>query len=270
MWSRRAVLRAGAGGGVASLLVGVGHRPAWAVDEYDALRARWVGFLVGTGYDPSAEPFATKLAQVDSAAGQYRSTMAPGPAGLWPDLPLGTVSGNITCSFNRLGTVADGDGQDGPVAVRAQPAEQVTPLLVGYLAWPPLRHLRVVADLALRPERLQRVVMGMRPLRPVTSGQLDGVDQRIAGQVLDPELVEAAHHRVGMPDRARLVLVAKVTLPGDRVDRARRLGRRGAGMPPRLAGLLEPQHQVPGLSRRRPVPLHLDRAQPPFSALRQP
>lgn len=106
VWSRRAVLRATAGGGAASLLVGAGLSPAWAADEYDALRARWVGFLVGAGYDPSAEPFATKLAQVGAAAGQYRSTMAPGSGWLWPDLPLGSVSWNITSSFNRLGTMA--------------------------------------------------------------------------------------------------------------------------------------------------------------------
>ncbi|HEV8559904.1 MAG TPA: polysaccharide lyase family 8 super-sandwich domain-containing protein [Actinophytocola sp.] len=104
--SRRAVLRAAAGGGAATLIVGAGIRPAWAADEYDALRARWVGFLVGTGYDPAVEPYASRLAQVGSAARGFRTSMAPGPAGLWPDLPIGTASTNITASFTRLRTMA--------------------------------------------------------------------------------------------------------------------------------------------------------------------
>jgi hyaluronate lyase len=113
VWSRRDVLRAATGGGAATLLMGAGLRPAWAADEYDTLRARWVGFLVGTGYDPATEPFATKLAQVGSAARGYRSSMAPGPGGLWPDLPLGSVSGHITGSFQRLNTMAGAYGMPG-------------------------------------------------------------------------------------------------------------------------------------------------------------
>lgn len=78
---------------------------AWAADEYDLLRQRVVDAVTGTGYDPTSEPFASKLAQTGASAAQFRSTMATGSA-LWPDLPIGTSSANIVRSFDRLQTMA--------------------------------------------------------------------------------------------------------------------------------------------------------------------
>ncbi|MBG6134356.1 polysaccharide lyase 8 family protein [Longispora fulva] len=83
--------------------MGLSQTPARAADEYDTLRQRWAGLLVGTGYDPAVEPFATQLANQAQIAGQYRTAMAPtGTTALWPDLPLGSVSANVTASYRRL------------------------------------------------------------------------------------------------------------------------------------------------------------------------
>ncbi|HVK23146.1 MAG TPA: polysaccharide lyase family 8 super-sandwich domain-containing protein [Actinokineospora sp.] len=79
--------------------------PAWA-DTYDSLRATWVGMLTGSGYDPTTEPFATVLSNAGSAAVTARDTMAPTTTSLWPNLPIGTVSANVTSSYNRLRDMA--------------------------------------------------------------------------------------------------------------------------------------------------------------------
>ena len=55
---------------------------------------------------------------------------------------------------------------------------------------------------------------------PVTAVELYRVDQRTLADVLDPVVVEAAHHGIRVLDGARLVLVTEVTLASDRVDRA--------------------------------------------------
>ncbi|WP_412543192.1 polysaccharide lyase 8 family protein [Longispora sp. K20-0274] len=84
-------------------MLGLSGNPAWAADEYDTLRRRWADLLVGTGYNPAVEPFATQLANQAQVAGGYRTSMAPtGTASLWPDLPLGSVSANVTSSYRRL------------------------------------------------------------------------------------------------------------------------------------------------------------------------
>lgn len=79
---------------------------AWAADAFDALRARWLQLLTGTGFDPSAAPFAAALATLGTQASSYQSGMAAASSSLWPDLPLGSVSANITSSAGRLRTMA--------------------------------------------------------------------------------------------------------------------------------------------------------------------
>ncbi|MET7481729.1 polysaccharide lyase family 8 super-sandwich domain-containing protein [Streptomyces sp. NPDC005538] len=79
---------------------------AWAADAYDTLRGRWLGLLTGSGFDSTAAPFASALSTLGSTATTYQSAMAVGTASLWSDLPLGTVSGNMTTSYSRLRTMA--------------------------------------------------------------------------------------------------------------------------------------------------------------------
>lgn len=110
-WSRRDFLRFSSTAVTTSLVSGgvaatVGSLPAWAADEYDTLRQRRVDMIIGTGYDPAAEPFATKLAQAAEVAADYQAAMAPTTGSLWPDLPIGSVSANVTGSLGRLGTMA--------------------------------------------------------------------------------------------------------------------------------------------------------------------
>ncbi|MEZ0066822.1 hyaluronate lyase [Streptacidiphilus sp. MAP12-20] len=95
---------------------------AAAADAYDGLRARWLQLLTGTGFDSTAAPFATMLATTGSQASTNLSTMAATSSSLWPDLPIGTVSANVTTSFSRLKTMAlayvqPGTGQTGSSAL---------------------------------------------------------------------------------------------------------------------------------------------------------
>ncbi|WP_309056355.1 polysaccharide lyase family 8 super-sandwich domain-containing protein, partial [Streptomyces sp.] len=106
--NRRRLLRAavltGAGLGLSSV-----SRPAFASDEYDELRGRWVSLTIGgSGYDSSAEPYAGQLTRIGSAASAFRSSMAPSTSALWPDLPIGSAypSAHVTSSLSRLKTMA--------------------------------------------------------------------------------------------------------------------------------------------------------------------
>ncbi|MEU8472852.1 polysaccharide lyase 8 family protein [Streptomyces sp. NPDC029006] len=81
-------------------------------DPYDALRRRWLGITLGTGYDPGAEPYASRLAELGTHARDFRATMTPAPASLWPGHPFDPPSG-ITFSYGRLWTMAQAHAQDG-------------------------------------------------------------------------------------------------------------------------------------------------------------
>ncbi|GAA0685760.1 polysaccharide lyase 8 family protein [Kitasatospora atroaurantiaca] len=105
--SRRRLLQLG--GAAAALAAGSQLlRPslAWAADTYDAMRTTWVQLLTGAGFDPAAAPFAAALSSLGSQADSFRTTMAPSSGSLWPDLPIGTVSANVTSCFARLRTMA--------------------------------------------------------------------------------------------------------------------------------------------------------------------
>ncbi|MFI1283840.1 polysaccharide lyase 8 family protein [Streptomyces sp. NPDC020858] len=117
-WSRRSFLRLS---GNAALLTGTlaagslptaGAASAAAGDDYDELRATSQGLLLGSGFDPTAAPFAEKLALLGSQAREHRSTMAAAAGSLWPDLPL-NLSSSITGSYVRLGTMAHAYAQPG-------------------------------------------------------------------------------------------------------------------------------------------------------------
>ncbi|MFF9022670.1 polysaccharide lyase 8 family protein [Streptomyces eurythermus] len=91
--------------------------PGWGAraagpDPYETLRGRWLGIALGTGYDPAAEPYASRLAQLGEKARDFRATMHPGPASLWPGHPFDPPSG-ITFSYNRLWTMTQAYVQTG-------------------------------------------------------------------------------------------------------------------------------------------------------------
>ncbi|MBA2945893.1 polysaccharide lyase family 8 super-sandwich domain-containing protein [Streptomyces himalayensis] len=106
--SRRRLLRIAALTGVGLGVTSV-SRPAYAADEYDVLRERWVSkTIIGSGYDASAEPFAGQFAQIGATASTLQSSMAPASSSLWPELPIGSAydSSNVTSCFTRLRTMA--------------------------------------------------------------------------------------------------------------------------------------------------------------------
>ncbi|MFD5077161.1 polysaccharide lyase 8 family protein [Streptomyces sp. NPDC058371] len=96
---------------------------AAAADEYDTLRLRWLGIALGAGYDPAAEPYASRLRETGELARGFRATMAPTAASLWPGQPFDPPAG-ITQSYSRLWTMAqayvqDGTGSTGDAALLA-------------------------------------------------------------------------------------------------------------------------------------------------------
>ncbi|UUN29790.1 polysaccharide lyase 8 family protein [Streptomyces sp. FIT100] len=136
-WARRSFLRATGGtatavalsaGASGSLLPGTAHAAGGAAavaaaDEFDTLRAKWLGILLGSGIDAAVEPFASKLAALGTTASGFRSTMAATAGSLWPDLPF-AHGNNISSNYNRLGTMAQaylqpGTGLTGDTALAA-------------------------------------------------------------------------------------------------------------------------------------------------------
>ncbi|TMS00501.1 polysaccharide lyase 8 family protein [Nonomuraea basaltis] len=55
-------------------------------DSFLRLRRRWREVTAGSGtYDPAAEPYRSRLAELGRVAARYRDTMAPARTWLWPD-----------------------------------------------------------------------------------------------------------------------------------------------------------------------------------------
>lgn len=108
MWSRRTVL----GMMAASAFVLASPGPALADDEYETLRQRWLEISLGTGYDPAAEPYASRLAETGRLAAGFRISMAPTDTSLWPGYPFNPSAG-ITQSYSRLWTMTQAYAQPG-------------------------------------------------------------------------------------------------------------------------------------------------------------
>ncbi|MEW1545501.1 polysaccharide lyase 8 family protein [Streptomyces tsukubensis] len=114
--SRRTFVTAAGLAGAAGALAAAGPPPP---DPYELLRHRWLEIGLGSGYDPAAEPYASRIAETTRLAAAHRAALAPGPGSLWPDLPLlpPAPPAHITRSFARLWTMAQaytyGTG-DGP------------------------------------------------------------------------------------------------------------------------------------------------------------
>lgn len=84
----------------------IGPGTAWAGDTYDGMRGVWLSLLTGSGFDATTEPYSGVLTKLGSQASTNQSSMAPGASSLWPDLPIGTVSANVTGSCKRLKAMA--------------------------------------------------------------------------------------------------------------------------------------------------------------------
>nr|WP_312846110.1 polysaccharide lyase 8 family protein [Streptomyces sp. WAC05374] len=87
-------------------------RTTTRADDFDTLRLRWLGLQLGTGYDPAAAPYASRLAETGDLAARYRATMAPTDTSLWPGHPFSPPSG-ITQSYHRLWTMTQAYAQEG-------------------------------------------------------------------------------------------------------------------------------------------------------------
>ncbi|MFJ8051917.1 polysaccharide lyase 8 family protein [Streptomyces luteogriseus] len=110
--SRRALMVA-----VAALAATGGAAPAGRGvdapgDPYDTLRRRWLGISLGTGYDPTAEPYAARLAETGALARDLSASMAPAADSLWPGHPFDPPAG-ITLSYGRLWTMTQAYVQQG-------------------------------------------------------------------------------------------------------------------------------------------------------------
>ncbi|MGW0777319.1 polysaccharide lyase 8 family protein [Streptomyces sp. NPDC002835] len=129
-WSRRAVVQAAAAASVAAAVGGATVRPAFAAEpatggaEFAALRAKWRDLMLGTAFNPAAEPFRRLLADLGGKARAYLDSMAPAAGSLWPDLDWADPdpdtdsesyahSARIVTSYNRLNTMAQAYCQPG-------------------------------------------------------------------------------------------------------------------------------------------------------------
>ncbi|MGW3011605.1 polysaccharide lyase 8 family protein [Streptomyces sp. NPDC001219] len=113
-WSRRGFLAASTAGALA-LTVGPAYAtpgPAAAADEFTALRRRWCELTLGTGFDPTAPPYATALQETGALATTFQAGMRPAAGSLWPDCRYDPPSG-ITRSYGRLQTMAQAYAQPG-------------------------------------------------------------------------------------------------------------------------------------------------------------
>jgi hyaluronate lyase len=81
-------------------------------DPYNTLRRRWLGIALGTGYDPAAQPYATRLAETGELARTLHPAMAPAANSLWPGHPFDPPAG-ITMSYSRLWTMTRAYVQQG-------------------------------------------------------------------------------------------------------------------------------------------------------------
>ncbi|MFC4899090.1 polysaccharide lyase 8 family protein [Streptosporangium amethystogenes subsp. fukuiense] len=73
-------------------------------DHFAPLRRRWREASAGSGFDPAAEPYRTRLARLGKTAAGYRDTMVPTGASLWPGLAFPS----FTDTPARLRTMARG------------------------------------------------------------------------------------------------------------------------------------------------------------------
>lgn len=132
IWPRRTFLSASAAAAATALVIATpapaaafartGTRKAPAAADFGALRERWLGLLLGSGFDPATEPYASRLAETGEEATTLQEQMRPADDSLFPEYPFDPPSG-ITQSYQRLATMAEayvqpGTGRTGDAALR--------------------------------------------------------------------------------------------------------------------------------------------------------
>ncbi|MGI5480441.1 polysaccharide lyase 8 family protein [Streptomyces lavendofoliae] len=111
-WSRRLFLAAGSTAALGLAVPAQASPPPAAPGDFEALRLRWLGLQLGTGFDPAAEPYASRLAGTGDLADRYRASMAPTATSLWLGHAFDPPSG-ITQSYHRLWTMTQAYAQPG-------------------------------------------------------------------------------------------------------------------------------------------------------------
>ncbi|MBR7838491.1 polysaccharide lyase 8 family protein [Actinospica durhamensis] len=105
---RRLLTAAGLGAGAFALPLGLAASAEASTDPYAALRTTWATYLSGGAIDSSNSAYAPALAGLSAETEAYLSTIQSGSGitALWADLPLGTVSGNLSTTLKRLKAMA--------------------------------------------------------------------------------------------------------------------------------------------------------------------
>lgn len=108
-FSRRTFLTAAGAATLGAALASAGSRAAAAsADDFATIRSQWSALLTGGAVDTSDPAFAAAFAGLNANAASALATLntAPGAAQLFTDLPIGTVSANVTSCFYRLEALA--------------------------------------------------------------------------------------------------------------------------------------------------------------------
>ncbi|WP_133260131.1 polysaccharide lyase family 8 super-sandwich domain-containing protein [Streptacidiphilus pinicola] len=107
--SRRRLLQLG-GAGLGALLLPLDAAPGAqaATDPYAALRTAWSAYLTGGAVNTSGSAYTAAISGLNAEAAAFLSSIQTGSGitSLWSDLPLGSVSANMSSSFARLKTLA--------------------------------------------------------------------------------------------------------------------------------------------------------------------
>ncbi|MBF9069669.1 polysaccharide lyase family 8 super-sandwich domain-containing protein [Streptacidiphilus fuscans] len=105
---RRLLQLGGVGLGALALPLGAASSVAAATDPYAALRSAWTGYLTGGVTDTSGSVYAPAITGLNAEAAAFLASIQTGSGrtSLWSDLPLGSVSANMTTTFSRLKTLA--------------------------------------------------------------------------------------------------------------------------------------------------------------------
>ena len=107
--SRRRLVQLGIGAGTALALPAVAATSAEAAtDPYAALRSTWVAMMTGGVTNTSGSVYSAAIAGVNAQTQAWLSSIqtGSGATALWSDLPLGSVSANISTTFSRLKSLA--------------------------------------------------------------------------------------------------------------------------------------------------------------------
>ena len=107
--TRRRLLTVGAAGlGALTLPLRFAPSASASTDAYATLRSTWATYLSGGAINSGNTAFTPAISGLNNLAAAYLSTIETGSGitTLWSDLPLGSVSANLSTIFSRLKTLA--------------------------------------------------------------------------------------------------------------------------------------------------------------------